>query len=188
MVYMYHSFLIHSSVVGHLGCFHVLAIINSALMNIGVHVSLSDLVSCCSFAQLCPTLGNPMDCSTPGFPVHLLQFAQTHVHRGRDAIQSSHPVVPVSSCLQSFPASGSFLMSQFFTSGGQSIGASVSPSVLPINIQDWFPLGWIGLIFLQSKGLWRVSFNTTVQKHQFFGAQPSSWSNSHNHTWLLEKP
>ena len=97
-------------------------------------------------------------------------------------------VVPLSSCLQSFPASGSFLMSQLFTSGGQSIGISASASALPMNIQDWFPLGWTCLISFQSKGLSSVFFNTTVQKHQFFSAQPSLWSNSYIHTWLLEKP
>ena len=86
-------------------------------------------------------------------------------------------VVPFSSCLQSFPASGSFPMSQFFTSGGQSIGVSASASVLPMNIQDWSPLGWTGLISLQSKGLSRVFSNTTVQKHQFFSAQLSLRSN-----------
>ena len=82
-------------------------------------------------------------------------------------------VIPFSSCLQSFPASGSFSMSQFSSSGGQRIGASVSASVLPMNIQDWFPLGWTGWISLQSKGLSRVFSNTTVQKHQFFSAQLS---------------
>ena len=85
----------------------------------------------------------------------------------------SPSVVPFSSCLQSFPASGSFQMSQLFTSGGQSIEVSNSTSVLPMNIQDWFPLGWTGWISLQSKGLLRVFSNTTVQKHQFFSAQPS---------------
>ena len=99
----------------------------------------------------------------------------------------SSSVVPFSSCLQSFPASGSFPMSQLFTSGGQSIGVSTSASVLPMNIQDWFPLGWTGWISLQSKGLSRVFSNTTVQKHQFFSAQLSSQSNSHIPTWLLEK-
>ena len=99
----------------------------------------------------------------------------------------SSSVVPFSPCLQSFPASGSFLMIQFFTSGGQSTGVSASTSVLPMNIQDWFPLGWTGWISLHSKGLSRVFSNTTVQKHQFFGAQLSSQSNSHIHTWLLEK-
>ena len=100
----------------------------------------------------------------------------------------SSSVVPFSSCLQSVPASGSFPMSRFFTSGGQSIGASASASVLPVSIQDWFPLGWTCWISLQSKGLSRVFSNTTVQKHQFFGAQISLWSNSHIHTWLLKKP
>ena len=82
-------------------------------------------------------------------------------------------VVPFSSHIQSFPASGSFQMSQFFTSGGQSIGVSASPSVLPIDIQDWFPLRWTGWISLQSKGLSRVFSNTTLQRHQFFSAQLS---------------
>ena len=102
------------------------------------------------------------------------------------AISSS--VVPFSSCLQSFPAPESFQMSQFFTSGSQSIGASASASVLPVNTQDWFPLGWTGWIFLQSKGLSRVFSNTIAQKHQFFGAQSSLWSSSHIHTWPLGKP
>ena len=97
-------------------------------------------------------------------------------------------VIPFSSCLQSFPTSGSFQTSQFFTSGGQSIGVSASTSVFPMNTQDWSPLGWTGWISLQSKGLSRVFSNTTVQKHQFFGAQLSLESNSHIHTWLLEKP
>ena len=95
-------------------------------------------------------------------------------------------VVPFSSCLQSFPASGSFPMSQFFASGGQSITVSASASVLPMNIQGLFPLVLTGLISLQSKGPSRVFFNTTVQKHQFLGSQLSLWSSSHIHTWLLE--
>ena len=97
-------------------------------------------------------------------------------------------VVPFSSCLQSFPASGSFPKSQFFTSGGQSIGVSASASVLPMNTQDWFPLGLTGLISLQSKELSRVFSNITFQKPQFFSAQLSLYSNSHIHTWPLEKP
>ena len=97
-------------------------------------------------------------------------------------------VVPFSSRLQSFPASGSFQMSQFFVSGGQSIKVSASASVLPMDIQDWFPLGLTSLISFQSKELSRVFSNTTVQKHQFFGAQLSSQSKSHIHTWPLEKP
>ena len=100
----------------------------------------------------------------------------------------SSSVVPFSSCPHSFPASGSFPMSQLFTSGGQSTGVSVSASVLPVNTQDWSPLGWTGWISLLSKGPSRVFSNTTVQKHQFFGAQPSSQSNSHIHTWPQEKP
>ena len=100
----------------------------------------------------------------------------------------SSSVIPFSSCPQSFPASGSFQMSHLFTSGGQSSGVSASASVLPMNIQDWFPLGWTGWISLQSKGLSRVFSSITVQKHQFFGTQLSLWSNSHIHTWPLEKP
>ena len=121
----------------------------------------------------CPTPCNLMDCSTSGFPVHhqFPQLIQTHVHRVSDAIQPSHPY-PFS-CLQSFPASGSFQMSQLFASGGQSIGVSVSASVLPVNIQDLFPLGLASLISLQSRGLSRVFSNTTAQKHQFFNAQLS---------------
>ena len=111
-----------------------------------------------SVTQSSPTLCDPMDCSKPGLPFHhqLPELAQTHVHRVGDAIQPSHPLIPFSSCLQSSPASGSFPMSQFFASGGQSIGVSASASVLPMNIQDWFPLGWTGWISLQSKGLSRV--------------------------------
>ena len=147
-----------------------------------------------SVAKSCPTLCDPMDCSTPGFCVHqLLELAQTHVHRVSDAdfeslrnFQPSQPsptissFVPFSSCLQSFLASGSFAISQFFTSGGQSIGASAS--VLPMNIQGLFPLELTSLISLQSKGLSRGFSNTTVQKHQFFSAQLCLWSNSNIHT------
>ena len=127
-----------------------------------------------------------MDGSTPGFPVHhqLPELAPTQVHH--PTISSS--VIPFSSCLQFFPASRSFPMSQFFASGGQSIEASASAAVLPMNIQDWFPLGWTYWISLQSKGLSRDFSNTTVQKHQFFGAQLSLWSSSLIHTWLVKKP
>ena len=100
----------------------------------------------------------------------------------------SFSVIPFSFHLQSFPASGSFPMSQLFASSGQSNGVSASASVLPMNIQDWFPLGWTGWISLQFKGASRVFSNTTVQKHQFFSAQLSLWSNSHIITWLLQKP
>ena len=126
-----------------------------------------------------------MDCSTSGFPVHrqLPELAQTHVHRVGDAIQPSHPLLyPYPPAFNSFPASGPFQMSQLFAAGGPSIGVSASASVLPTSIQDGFPLGWTGWISLQSKGLSRVFYNTTVQKHQFFATQVSLWSNSHIHT------
>ena len=140
----------------------------------------------CSVAQSCPTLCDPIDSSTPGFPVlhhfpELVKLMWCH-----PTILSS--VIPFSSCLHYFPASGPFLMSQFSASGGHSIGAAASASVFSMNIQDWFPLGLTGLISLRSKGFSRVFSNTTVQKHEFFGAQPSLWYNSDICTWLLEKP
>ena len=100
----------------------------------------------------------------------------------------STSVIPFSSCPQSLPASESFPMGQLFAWGGQSTGVSASASVLPVNTQGWSPLEWTGWISLQSKGLSRVFSITMVQKHQFFGAQPSSQSNSHIHTWPQEKP
>ena len=129
-----------------------------------------------SFLTLC----DPMDCSTPGFPVlhHLLEFAQTHVHWISDAIQPPHPPSPSLSLYQH--------QGQMFALGGQSIGASTSESVLPMNIQGWFPLGLTGLISLQSKVLSRVFFSTKIQKHQFFSAQLSLWFNSHIRLWLLD--
>ena len=141
-----------------------------------------------SVAQSCPTLCSPMDCSTPGLPVHhqLPECTQTHIHWVSDAIQPSHPLSPrFSSRLHSFPASGSFPTSQLFESGDQSIGASASASILSMNIQDWFPLGLTSLISLLSKGLSRVFSSTTVRKHQFFGIQPSLWFRSHIRTRLL---
>ena len=128
-----------------------------------------------------------MNHSTPGLPVHhqLPESTQTHVHRVSDAIQPYHPLLSPSPPA-SFPASGSFQMSQFFASGDQSIGVSALTSVLPKNTEDWSPLEWTGWISLQSKGLSRVFSNTTVQKHQFFCAQLSLRSNSHLHTRLLE--
>ena len=112
-----------------------------------------------------------MGCSTPGLLVlhQLLEFTQTCVHWDRDAIQPSHPLSSTfSSCLQSFQSSGSFPMSQLFVSGGQSIGASASASVFPMNIQGWFPLGWTGWISLQSKGLSRVFFQHHSSKASIF--------------------
>ena len=130
-----------------------------------------------SVTQSCPALCDPVDCSMPIFPVHhqLPEITQTHVHRvGGHSTISSHPTISSSVilffCVQSSPASGSFPMSQFFASGGQSIGVSASASVLPMNIQDWFPLGLTGWISLLSKGLSRFLSNITVQNHNFFGA------------------
>ena len=141
-------------------------------------------------AQSCPTLCDPMNRSTPGLPVHhqLPEFTQTHVHRVSDAIQPSHPVIPFSSGPQSLPASESFPVSQLFAWGGQTIGVSALTSFLPKKSQGWSPSEWTGWISLQSKRLSRVFSNSTVQKHQFFGAQPSPQSNSHIHTWPQEKP
>ena len=108
----------------------------------------------------------------------------------KSVMLSSHLILcrPLFLCPQSLPASESFPMSQLFAWGGQSTGVSALASFLPKNTQDWSPLGWTGWISLESKGLSRVFSNTTVQKHQFFGAQPSSQSNSHIHTWPQEKP
>ena len=135
------------------------------------------------------------DSATPWTAARQASLSITNSRSISDSYPSSqwcHPtitssVIPFSSCLQSFPASGSFPASQVFTSSGQITGASASASVLPMNIQDWFPLGLTGLISLLSKGLSRVFSNFTIQKHQFFSAQLSLSSNSHTHTWLLEK-
>ena len=144
-----------------------------------------------SVAQLCPTLCEPMNRSTPGLPVHhqLPELTETHVHQICDAIQPSHPLSsPSPPAPNPSQRQGLFSVSQLFTWSGQSIGVSASASVLPVNTQDWSPLGWTGWISLQSKGLSRVFSNTTVQKHQFFNAQLSSQSNSQIHAWPLEKP
>ena len=140
---------------------------------------------CCSMAKLCAMLCGPMKCSTWGFLVldYLSEFAQIHVHWVSDAIQPPYPVNPFSTYPRYLPASESFPMSRLFSSGVLSIGASAS--VLPMNIQCWFPLRLTSLISLQSKGLSTVFSSTTVWKHQFFGVQTSLWSNSHIHTWLL---
>ena len=144
-----------------------------------------------SVTQSCPALWDRMDCSTAKLPC--LSPTPRAYSNSCPSSQWCHStiscsVIPFSSCLQSFPASGSFPVSQSFASGGQSIGVSASASILPVNIQDWFPLGWTGLISLQSRGLTRVFSNTTVQKHQFFSSRVSLWSNSYIYTWLLEKP
>ena len=144
-----------------------------------------------SVIQSCLTLCDPMNHSTPGLPVHhqLPESTQTHVHRVGDAIQPPHPLLSPSPPVPNLSQhQGLFPMNQLFTWGGQIIGVSASASVFPMNTQDWSPLGWTGWISLKSKGLSRVFSNTTVQKHQFFGAQLSSQSKSQTHTWPLEKP
>ena len=134
---------------------------------------------CCSVTKLCPTLQPhglqytklPFPSLSPGVQLNSCTLSQQYY------LTISFSVVPLSFCLQSFPTSGSFPMSQFFPSGGQSIGASAS--ILPKNIQDWFPLELFGLISLLSKRLSRIFSSTLTQKHQFFGTQPYLWSNSH---------
>ena len=143
-----------------------------------------------SVAQSCPTLWDPMNlreawhAPSPTPRVH----SNSRPSSRWCCPAISFSVVPFFSCPQSLPASGSFPMSQCFAWGGQSIAISTLASFLPKNTQDWSPLEWTGWISLQSKGLSRVFSITTVQKHQFFGAQLSSQSNFHIHTWLLEKP
>ena len=144
----------------------------SHLFNLKLEEVFYDFTEFSSVAQSCPTLCDPMDCSTPGLPAHhqLLEFTQTHVSWVSDAIQPSHPL--------SSPSSPTFNLSQHqglfqWVSSSHQVNKVFSASVLPMNIQDWFPLGWTGWISLQSKGLSRVFSNTTVQKHQFFSTQLS---------------
>ena len=147
-----------------------------AFSNFTKRLLLIPLFCCCSVTQPCPS--NPVDCSMPGFPV--LNYLPEHAQTRWCHPTTSSSVAPFLSCLQSLPASGSFPMSWLL--------ATASASVLPMNIQGWFPLGLTGLISLLSKGLSRVFSSAIVVKNQFFGAQPSLWSNSHICTWLLEKP
>ena len=143
-----------------------------------------------SVAQLCPTLCDPMNRRMPGLTVHhqIPEFTQTHVHRVSDAIQPSYPLSSPSPPTPNASQHQSFPISQLFAWGGQSTGVSALASFFPKNSQGWSPLERAGWISLQSKGLSRVFSNTTVQKHQFFGTQSSSQSNSHIHTWPQEKP
>ena len=143
-----------------------------------------------SVIESCLTLCDPMDCSTPGLSVYhqLPEFTQTHVH---ELVMPSKYLIlycPLLFLPPIFPSIRVFPNESVLHIRCQNIGVSASALVLPMNIQDWFPLGWTGWISLQSKGLSRVFFSTAVQKHQFFGAQPSSQSNSHIHTWPQEKP
>ena len=159
--------------------FQVLAIINKAAINILIQASgqfshsvVSDSLRPHGLQYSRPPCPSP----TPGVYLNSCPLSWWC----HSTISSS--VIPFSSCLQTVPVSGSFQMSQFFTSGGQNIGVLASASVLTMNTQDWFPIWRTGWIFLQSKGLSRVFSNTTVQRHQFFSAQLSLWSNSHIHT------
>ena len=144
-----------------------------------------------SVAQSCPTLCDTMNHSMPGLPVHHQppEFTQTHVQWVGDAIQPSPPLSsPSPPAFNLSQHQGLFQWVSSWHQVAKVIGVSASTSVLPVNTQDWSPLEWTGCISLQSKGLSRVFSNTTVQKHQFFSAQLSSQSNSHIHTWPLEKP
>ena len=144
-----------------------------------------------SVTQSCLTICDPMNCSTPGLPVHhqLLKSTKTHVHRVGDAIQPSHPLSSPSPPAPN-PSQHQSLFKWVSSSHqvAEVLGFQLQLSVLPKNTHDWSPLGWTGWISLQSKGLSRAFSNTTVQKQQFFGTQLSSQSNSHIHTWPLEKP
>ena len=166
----------------------------------GAHSLISDVISnswetCFSFSSV-QSLSCVWLFATPWIAARQASLSITNFRGSlklmsiESVMPSSHLifVVPFSSCPQSLPASGSFQMNQLFTWGGQTIGVSASASVLLMNTQDRFPLGWTGSTSMQSKGLSRVFSNTTVQKHQFFNAQVSSQSNSHIHTWPQEKP
>ena len=149
------------------------------------------MVQFSSVAQPCPTLWDPMNRSMPGLPVHhkLPEFTQTHAHRVGDAILPSHPLSsPSPPAPNPSKRQGLFQWVSSSHEVAKVLGVSASASVLPVNTQDLSPSGWTGWISLQSKGLSRVFSNTTVQKHQFSHAQLSSQSNSHIHTWPLEKP
>ena len=143
-----------------------------------------------SVAQSCPTLCDPMNCSTPGLPVYhqLPEFTQAHIHRVGDAIQPSYPLSSPSPPAPNPSQHQSLFQWVNFTWGGQNIGVSALAPFLPKKSQSWSPSEWTGWISLQSKGLSRVFSNTSLQKHQFFDAQLSSQSNSHIHTWPEEKP
>ena len=151
---------------------------------------LGQFINISSVTHSCPTLCNPMNRSMPGLPVHhqILESTQTHVHRVGDANQPSHPLsFPFPPAPSPSQHQGLFQWVNSLHEVAKVLGVSALASVLPKNTQDW-SLGWTGRISLQANGLSRVFSNTTVQKHQFFGAQLSSQSNSHIHTWPLEKP
>ena len=156
--------------------------------NLCFSVLVSDQIK--SVPQSCPTLCDPMNCSMPGLPVHQQLRSSLRLTSIESVMPSSHLILcrPLLLLPPSLPASESFPMTQLFAWGGQSTGVLALVSFLPKKSQGWSPSEWTGWISLQSKGLSRVFSNTTVQQHQFFGAQPSSQSNSHIHTWPQEKP
>ena len=143
-----------------------------------------------SVAQSCPTVVTPWTAARQVFLSITNFWSLLKLMSIKSVMPSNHLILchPLLLLPSIFPSNRSFPVSQFFMSGGQSFGVSASASVCPVNIQDWFPIGLTGWISLQSNGLSRVFFNTTVQKHQFFSAQLSLWSNSHIHMWLQEKP
>ena len=164
-----------------------------SIVAVPVYSPANSLYCWCSVTKSCPVLWRPHGLQHARLPCPSL--SPRVCSDSCPLSQWCHPnisssVIPFSSCLQSFPASGTFPMSQLFAPGSQSIGvsASASASVLPMKIQGWFPLGLTGWISLLSKGLSRVFSRTTIQRHQFFGAQPSLWSDFHISTWLLERP
>ena len=174
VIWMYHNLCNQYAIVGYLSCIH-LSPFSSVQFSCSV---VLDSLQPHGLQHARPPCPLPTPAVHPN-PCPLSQWCHPTI---------SSPVIPFSYSPQSFPVSGSFQMSQPFTLGGQRVGVSASTSVLPMNTQDWSPLGWSGWISLQSKGLSRVFPNNTVQKHQFFSAQLSLESNSHIHTWLLEKP
>ena len=172
-------------------CYHCIIWFTICSIDTNLADGTSDLLSSVQFSSVAQSwLCDLMNHRTPGLPVHhqLQEFTQTHVHWVRDAIQPSHPLSSPSPPVPNPFQHQSFPISQLFAWGGQSTRVSALASVLPKNTQGWSPSEWTGWISLQSKGLSRVFPNTTVQKNQFFGAHCSSQSNSHIHTWPLEKP
>jgi len=162
-------------IIGLFYCFHFSFCVSNTQHFVYLSEQHAASVQFSLITQPRPALCDPMACSTPGLPVHhhLPEITQIHVHWVGDAIQPSHPLLSPSPPAFNLSQHQSLQMSQFFTSGGQSFGVSASASVVPMNIQDWFPLGLTGLISLQSKGLSRVLSNTTGQRHQFFSVQLS---------------
>ena len=181
-MYLHHYYYIAESNCDYIFTSEIYSVLFMSLMMLVFFLLLLSLLSRVRILTLCSPMDSHQASLSSAVSWSLLKFMST------ESVILSNNLTNFSSCLQSFPASGSFEMSQFFTSSHQSIGASASASVLPMNIQDWFPLGLTGLISLQSKGLSSVFSSTSIQKYQFFSTQPSLWSNSQICTQLLEKP